>query len=181
MTQFLALILLVGSSAFATSRTVVDETFKTTFSDYNQLDKLLTCRPGFRGGYATGDTLILASHTIELGFSTDNKPFQADSLEALNKEPHSSPGKLRPFDDGCKPALEAFKKAVHASDRMEVTVHRTVTVYGETGTRVDRQVDGKMLHVEYFNRDLYYETFSVEIGGLQFTLGQSVNGVARKI
>jgi hypothetical protein len=176
--KYLMLFLVMSSAALGAPRTVVDETFKTTFSDYNQLNKMIRCEPGYRGGYATGDTLILQSHTIELGFDVSNQPFRALSFDALNREARRLKLSRRPYAEGCEPAMEAFRKVVQASERVEVTVHRTVSVWVDSGARVDRKVDGEVQAVRRFQREVYFELFTVEIAGFEFTLGQSLNGVA---
>ena len=46
--------------------TLVDETFVATFSLYKRpLEEVLTCEPGYRGGFPTQDVLTLKSYTIK--------------------------------------------------------------------------------------------------------------------
>jgi hypothetical protein len=180
--RILVFSLLVSALAFGAETVVVDETFTTTFSDYGDLAGVLTCTPGLRGSYPTLEALMLRSSTVDLGFEIANKPFVAYSDDALQREGVRGGGAIvRPYDAGCKPALEKWRKKLEAFSTLEVKVHRKVVSYVSQNTRAFRSRDGRVDHAKTIETELRRETFRFELGGLKFSLDQMVNGPAREM
>ena len=49
---------------------VIEENeFTATYSDFNRPDTLLSCTPGYQGGFATPEVIKLKNHAIGLGFN----------------------------------------------------------------------------------------------------------------
>ncbi len=158
--------------ALALAQPSIDEKIVATFSDYNQFDSMVTCSPGYRGNYPTSDTITIKSHAIDLGLGI-SKDFQAETDTGRTTET-GVPGR-RPYEDGCKPAMEKLKAAI-AKEVVEVIVHRTLTVWPKTSGRVYRKVTGEVLRVEHITTQESFERFAFELGGLKFSSGQTLNG-----
>lgn len=177
--KYLFLGALVSTSAFGRTTTLVDETFTATFSDYRDISTVLTCKPGHRGGFATPDTLILKKYAVDLGIEIQGD-FVAFDSTALKKEGPMLPGRPRHYDEGCKPAIEAFKKAVDR-DTVEVKVHRMVHNTTNSSSRAYRNRAGEVQSVDYIDTPMIYESIQVEIAGLKFMLSQQTNHGPSKI
>lgn len=174
-------ILMLGQAVFAEPLMVVDETFQTTFSDYNQIRDILECTPGYQGGFATPDRLSLQSHSVELGFNVDRESFRGESRDALEKESNTLPPMKRPYDVGCKPAIEKFIKALEGKDVVEVTVHRQVRHTSNIDSRVHRKLNGEVNHVKYFQTEVVWESYEVTIAGIEFSLMRTSNGKSKEL
>ncbi len=164
MTLILGLITL--SSAVA-SETVFDETYTTTFSHFNKLDEMLKCEPGYRGGFATEDTLILNSNTIATGYTVNMGDFYSFSGLGLAKDPPHSRGR-RPYAEGCQLAIDQFKEKIAGKDIIEISVHRTGTRSTDLNYRPVRNVAGENLSIQQFYAEEIYEYTATEIGGFDF-------------
>jgi len=175
MKAFIYTWLIVGSLSTASAQTLIQEDIQTTFSDYGQLEKMLTCIPGFRGGFATDDILILKGG-IELGLSIYHPEYRADSdLGLKNDPPHSQPGP-RPYKEGCQLAIDQFKAEINAKEIVEVTVNRKIEMWPKTEGRARRKRNGEVVTVDYFTYEQYIEFFEFTLGGFRFWNNQTVNG-----
>ncbi len=166
---------LLGNAAWAAP--IVDEKIKTTFSDYGKLSNWLTCEPGWDGTYATTDTLTLKSHSLDLNVDVGNQPFKAHSFDAVESgraRRWGGPSK-RPYDLGCKPAIEKIEKDLGTADVVEIEVHRTVeeTYNHEIMTR--RKRNGDVLGNETLKVKQYVEHLRFTLGGEEFNLYRTVN------
>lgn len=169
----LAISFLLAPTAFA--ETTIDETFVATFSDYERFDNIVTCSPGFRGSYPTQDIISIKTHAIDTGL-TMAEQFTAYSDIGINNDPIHAQPSTRPYDEGCRPALEQLKAAIAGKNVVEVNVRREVTVYPNTISRVRRNLSGDVLGVKYVTTELNYESVSFELGGFKFRSGQTMNG-----
>ncbi|MDZ4661692.1 MAG: hypothetical protein SGJ18_08735 [Pseudomonadota bacterium] len=165
--------LFLASTAFAS--TSVNEKFIATFSDYNQFDQMVKCSPGHRGHYPTLDMIAIKSHAVDMGLSISDK-FRAESSIGLKNDPKERINGPRPYDAGCKPAMEQLKAAITGKEVVEVTVNRTVTVSPNTDGRAYRKVNGEVLNVRYVTTEQSFESVKFELGGFVFTGGQLQNG-----
>ena len=164
--------LLATSSVFA-SETIFDETYTTTFSHFNNLDEILKCEPGYRGGFATEDTLLLKSNTIATGDISNMGDFFSFSGIGLANDPPHSHG-IRPYAEGCQLAIDQFKANIAGKDIIEISVHRTGTKSTDLHYRPRRNAAGESLRFDQFYAEEIYEYTTTEIGGFSFTGSRTI-------
>lgn len=146
---------------------IADEDFTATFSHYNKLEEMLTCQPGYRGGFATPDTLFLKPSAIATG-APDLGDFVSFSYLGMDNDPPRQTGP-RPYAEGCQLAIDQFKVTIAAKEVIEVPVRRAVYKSGGTLYRPRRNVAGITDGFNQVNMETVNEIYTTTVGGFEFT------------
>lgn len=177
--KLLAMGLLSLNQGHAQGReTLENETFVATFSLYDKkLEEVLTCDPGYRGGFETADVLKLKSFTVDMGLPVqmEEEFFAHSSLGLENDPPNVPPGALRPYAEGCQLAIDRIKAAIKDKEIVELKVRRNVNIYPNTSGRAYRKVNGEVVSVKYQTFEQINEFLTVEFAGENFWASRSVN------
>lgn len=167
---------LFSMHAFASVQTLVEEEKTATVSYLNDSRGMLKCSPGFDGGYITQDTLTLPGYAVSAAPQYANDEFIAHVPLEFVKGTTEGRAKKRPYEKGCKLALERLRAAVAGKEVIEVTVTRKVTSYVDTLPTAHRDAKGDVTSVEYPRYENIVEIQRFELAGIEFTLVKSMYG-----
>lgn len=166
----------------APANTVIEEKIVATFSTYDRLDEVLTCLPGYSGHYPTPDVLILKNFTVGVGLPLGEEEFTAFSNLAVIKEiPSIDPSGLRPYEVGCKPAIEQIRNAIAGLQRVDLKVTRRLSTRRASTAKVERKLNGEVLSVRRIRHETHSEFYTFELAGFSFSLYRSISGPGNAI
>jgi hypothetical protein len=161
---------------FAMAEVLISEKIPTTFSLSSlKLEDVLKCTPGYRGGYATGDSLTLEGFTISTGLSTAVEKYMAESSLGLENDPPNSHPSRRPYKEGCQLAIDKITAHIKDKEFVEVTINRSVQKWDNSGSLVRRDLHGDVHSVKYQHVDTIIEFLNVDLAGFDFYTNTTVN------
>ncbi len=171
-------LLFLAHGAIAATNVLVDETFKATFTDGGALANVLTCEPGYDGGFVTFDRMELKGSAIATGLG-ESEPFVSYLLDPADPYLKGRP-RRRAFSAGCGPAFDQIAQSMVGQDVVEVEVHRRLEVYSGYEYQTRRKRNGDGLGSAMFKVDHYLESFIVKLAGHEFRMSRTLTGAAKR-